>query len=134
VSVALTTAVPGLAELRPRTVLIVDHRESIRRVLSLILEAEGIQSVTTDEAHVAIDLAREILPDAMTLDLGQADGEATALLRTLKADPLLKHVPRVVLVSCRGAREIAEQYGAAAILNTPVDLDELLRRIQVVTA
>lgn len=133
-NIALAAAVPRRSEPPPRTVLVVDHRESIRRVLALILEAEGLQSVTTPDAKAAVTLAREIVPDAITLDLGRSDGEGVALLAALKADPLLKHVPLVVLVSCRASRAIAEQHGAQAILNMPVDLDELLARIQSATS
>lgn len=132
-SVALTAAAPGLIEPPLRTVLIVDHRESIRRVLTLILEAEGVRGIATPDPALAVTIAREVIPDAVTLDLGRADADDVRVLRSIKADPLLKHVPLVVLVTCRAARAVAEEHGATAILTTPVDLDDLLARIHSVT-
>ena len=128
------TSVASRPEAIRRTVLIVDHRESIRRVLGALLEGEGFHSVTANDADSIIPLALEITPDLVTLDVARLDSIGAAVLRALKAHPILRQIPVVALVGSRATRDLAGQLGAAALLSTPVDLDELLARVKAIAA
>ncbi len=60
------------------------------------------------------------------LDLNLPRKKGTDFLKEVKADPMLKRIPVVVLTSSRAARDIAECYdsGASCYLTKPMNFDE----------
>jgi DNA-binding response OmpR family regulator len=119
---------------KSRTVLVVDHRETIRRVLSLILESEGYQVVSTDTATSAVALAIELQPSAMMLDLSLTGMSASAALQELKSDARTANVPIILLAECRSRLTDEERAEAAAILRKPVDIDALIAQLEAILA
>ena len=110
----------------PRTILVVDHRETIRRVLALILEAEGYQVVTTDAASAAVALVFEVQPAAVILDLSLTEHSALSALRLLRADKRTRSLPIVLLDSCTEALTDADLALVQAVLTKPLDLDAVV--------
>jgi chemosensory pili system protein ChpA (sensor histidine kinase/response regulator) len=115
----------GAVKSAPRTVLVVDRGETIRRVLALILESEGFHVVTTDTPSAAVAVAFEIAPAAVLLDLSFAEQSGVAALRELKADGRTRDVPVVLLTTCGTSLSELEHGLAAAVLTKPLDLDDL---------
>jgi CheY-like chemotaxis protein len=76
-------------------------------------------------AGVRACLAREMRPDAITLDIIMPELDGWAVLRELKADTDLRSIP-VVLVTILGDREMGYALGAADYLTKPIDPDALL--------
>ncbi|HEX3245107.1 MAG TPA: response regulator [Chloroflexota bacterium] len=110
----------------PRTILVVDHRETIRRVLALILEAEGYEVVTTDAASAAVALVFELQPAAVILDVSLTEHSALSALRLLRADKRTQSLPVVLLDSCTAALTNADLALVQAVLTKPLDLDALV--------
>ena len=115
-----------------RTVLIVEDSEIIRRVLGLILEAEGYQVVESADGRAVTSLARQWRPDVITLDLSLPDVDGRELLRELHADPELADLPVVVLSAYADTLTSAERWYAADVIVKPFDLDDLLARLDLV--
>ena len=82
------------------TVLIVDDHPSFRSLARAILEAEGFDVVgEAEDAAGALDLAEQLAPDVMLLDIALPDGDGIELTGRLReADG---RGPTVVLVSSR---------------------------------
>ncbi|HEX3209864.1 MAG TPA: response regulator, partial [Geminicoccaceae bacterium] len=76
-------------------------------------------------AREGVRLARELRPDAITLDVLMPEFDGWAVLRELKADPELREIP-VVLVTILGDREMGYALGAADYLIKPIDSGALL--------
>lgn len=112
-----------------RTVLIVEDSEVIRRILSLILEAEGYRVVESPDGRRVADLARRERPDVITLDLSLPDVDGREILRQLGTDERLCEVPVVVLSAFVEALSSAERWYAADVIVKPFDLDDLLARL-----
>ena len=108
------------------TILVVDHRETIRRVLALILEGEGYQVITTDTASAAVAVAFETRPAAIMLDLSLAEHSAIWALRSLKSQARTQDIPVIVLAACAGALNESDRALTAAVLTKPLDLDALV--------
>lgn len=77
-------------------------------------------------------LARELRPDAITLDIGLPDIEGDAVLRRLVADPVTRMIP-VVIVSVRGD-EVPADVPASAVLTKPVSRAALRRAMKAALA
>jgi DNA-binding NarL/FixJ family response regulator len=82
------------------TVLIVDDHPSFRSLARAILEAEGFDVVgEAEDASGAVDLAEQLEPDVVLLDIALPDGDGIELAGRLHE--VDGHGPTVVLVSSR---------------------------------
>lgn len=117
-----------------RTVLVVEDSDVIRRVLALILEAEGYRVVESPDGRRVAALARDERPDVITLDLSLPDVDGREVLRHLGTDETLREVPVVVLSAFADALTSAERWYAADVIVKPFDLDDLLARLDRVVA
>ena len=115
---------------RGRTVLIVEDSDVIRRVLALILEAEGYRVVESADGGQVASLAHEQRPDVITLDLSLPDVDGRDVLRKLGTDAVLREVPVVVLSAFADTLSAAERWYAADVIVKPFDLDDLLERLE----
>ena len=113
-----------------RTILVVDHRETIRRVLALILESEGFQVVSTDTASAAVALACEVQPAVVMLDLALAQQSAIKALKSLKADARTRDVPVILLTTPSDIVSDVDRAQAAAVLTKPLDLDAMVTDVR----
>jgi signal transduction histidine kinase/DNA-binding response OmpR family regulator len=105
-------------------VLVIEDDAGVRQELEEVLAGEGYRVVTAARSSDGLRLAREVHPDAITLDLELPGLEGWSLLSALKSDPELGEVPVIVLVVA-GDRAAAP-LGAADYLTKPVDRDRLV--------
>ena len=112
-----------------QTVLMVEDSDVIRRVISLLLEGEGYQVMATDRGSLALDLARQRQPDAVTLDLALSDSDGRDVLRRLKGDANTRSIPVIILSAFTEALNAADRWYAADVIPKPFDVDDLLRRL-----
>ncbi len=95
-------------------------------------------SVVTD-GEDAIDYLRqqsafqeETMPDLVLLDLNLPRKDGMEVLREMKDDPNLKHIPVVVLTTSEAERDILTSYelGANCFISKPVDLTEFRKVVE----
>ena len=72
----------------------------------------------------ALALARELRPDAITLDIGLPDIDGWRVLDRLKDDPDTRHIP-VHLVSAADELERGRRSGAVGFLTKPAERGQL---------
>jgi signal transduction histidine kinase/DNA-binding response OmpR family regulator len=113
---------PGPADLlAPRgRVLVVDDDPAALELVSRFLARDGYAVTTTSRGDEAIALARQIKPDAITLDVMMPGLDGWSVLAALKADPELAAIP-VVMMSMLDNLELGFAAGAAECLTKPVD-------------
>lgn len=124
-----------LATLPPKdrspTVLVVDDDAASRDLLSTSLKREGYHTIQASGGEEALQLARRLRPDAITLDVLMPKTDGWAVLASLKDDPELCQVP-VIMVTIAPDRAIGLSLGAAEVMTKPVnrtELSSLLRRL-----
>ncbi len=104
-------------------VLVVDDDEAIRNVLTYLLEANGFRVVEASRGEEALTMAQQFRPALITLDIMMPDISGYDVLREMRADDSLKHIPVLLLSVLAGRKHAAKglTLGANAYLSKPVD-------------
>ena len=84
----------------------------------------GFKAVTTSFGESALELAHEIQPAAITLDLRLPDMDGWVVLDRLKHDPSTRHIP-VHVISVDDSWQRGMKLGAFAFLKKPVSRQSL---------
>lgn len=119
----------------PMRVLIMEDDDSIRRMVTVLLEARGFQVIATSNGQDALDRAAVQAPDICVLDLavpGTYDGYE--VIQRLRSAPLTARTPIIVL-SARdeeASRTRVREAGADSFLAKPFSPGALLREIETV--
>ncbi|MGI3187447.1 response regulator [Nioella aestuarii] len=107
-----------------KTVLVIDDEASARELLKKRLEADGCSVILAKSGAEGLALAAEHLPALITLDVMMPGMDGWTVLRRLKADNILKHIP-VVMISMVGDKAMSYSLGAVESLQKPVDRGKL---------
>jgi signal transduction histidine kinase/CheY-like chemotaxis protein len=111
------------------TVLVIDDETDARDLLKRALERDGYQVIAAADGDTGMRLAREHRPDAITLDVVMPGKDGWAVLRELKSDPEVSHIP-VIMVSIINEKGLGYTLGAADYLTKPVDRELLAHLMQ----
>jgi CheY-like chemotaxis protein len=103
----------------------VDDDDSIRQVVSLALADEGYQVDAAGDGEAALQLVRRQRPDLILLDMRMPVMDGNQFARAYRGLPG-PHAPIIAFVAAFDAAEHGEAIGAAAVLEKPFDLDDLL--------
>jgi CheY-like chemotaxis protein/anti-sigma regulatory factor (Ser/Thr protein kinase) len=121
------TRSPFPDEKRPK-ILMVDDDKDIRSVITEILDQSGYEVFTAASGQQGLDLAAEILPHLIILDLMMPGLDGWTVLTKLQHKPALADIPVIILSGASGL-EMAMSLGAAAVLFKPVDARQLTAEI-----
>jgi two-component system phosphate regulon response regulator PhoB len=115
----------------PKKIVIVEDEPSVADVLGEMMRLSGYQVVKIHSSTSAMSVIRTELPDAILLDMMMPDISGIEVLRFMRREPSLKHIP-VVIVSARSMPsdiQAGMEAGASAYLPKPVGLTELLETV-----
>jgi signal transduction histidine kinase/DNA-binding response OmpR family regulator len=110
-------------------VLVIDDDADVRDLLGRHLGKSGYHVATASGGKEGLARAREIRPDAITLDVLMPGMDGWAVLAALKDDAELSGIP-VIMVSILDDRTLGYSLGAADYLNKPVDHEKLLAALR----
>lgn len=111
-------------------ILIIDDEMQIRRLLRIVLEANGYGVHESANGEHGILSAAQIHPDLIILDMGLPDMDGSNVLKRLRE---WSQIPVIVLSVRNSDREKVTMLdmGADDYLTKPFSTDELLARIRV---
>jgi signal transduction histidine kinase/DNA-binding response OmpR family regulator len=112
--------------LHTKTVLVIDDNHHDRKFLHRYLSNEGYNVVMAVNGKQGLQMAKEIVPDMITLDVMMPEMDGWETLVALKNDPFLVNIP-VVMSSIIEDRHLAQTLGAVDYLAKPVDKERLLK-------
>ena len=114
------------------TLLLIEDNLSNLALIERILQARpGVALLSAMQGGLGLELARQHLPDLILLDLHLPDIPGNEVLHRLRADPITRETP-VVIVSAdatRGRIQRLQDEGANAYLTKPLDVVQLLTLI-----
>jgi GAF domain-containing protein/CheY-like chemotaxis protein len=118
--VSTESVLPGVG-----TVLVIDDEAAVRDLMQRFLTKEGFRVATAPGGEDGLKLARELRPDAITLDVMMPGMDGWAVLTALKADPDVADIP-VIMLTIVDDRNLGYTLGAADYLTKPIDRDRLV--------
>jgi two-component system response regulator PrrA len=80
-----------------RTILIVDDDRSVADTFARMLKLEGFEVATAVQADAGLELAENVRPDAIILDMRMPITNGLQFLRALRAKPHLVEVPVAIV-------------------------------------
>ncbi|GAB4470356.1 MAG: hypothetical protein OHK0037_29030 [Elainellaceae cyanobacterium] len=112
-----------------KTVLVIDDDPAVRDLVQRYLTKEGFRVETAANGTEGLQLARQIRPDAITLDVLMPDTNGWSVLSAFKADPDLAEIP-VVVMTIVDDKNRGFALGAADYLTKPIDYQRLTHLLQ----
>ena len=112
-------------------ILVVDDEVNITQILEFSIGAEGYEVITAVNGEEAIDKARREQPDLIILDVMMPKIDGYEACRILKANPLTKSIP-VVLLTAKGRdidKRLGYEVGATDYIIKPFSPNKLVDRI-----
>jgi CheY-like chemotaxis protein len=107
-----------------KTILICDDEPTLRELVRVSLDGD-FDFVEANDGIIAIELAREVRPDAIVLDLMLPRLSGLEVLSQLHADDMLRSIPVLVMTAWNDTREAALAAGADSFITKPFDPDDL---------
>jgi DNA-binding response OmpR family regulator len=114
-------------------VLVCDDTESIRRLVAMNLELGGFEVLEAANGEAAVDLLRGraetgSLPDVVIVDVQMTPGDGWFVLREIREDQRLSHLPVVMTSAAEEAHGDIEWHrqGLDSWVNKPFDPELLI--------
>jgi diguanylate cyclase (GGDEF)-like protein len=114
-----------------KLVLVVEDDANIRLLLTELLQARGLRVATLPDGERVLDVAREMRPGAIVLDIGLPGRHGLLVLDDLKAEPDLASIPVVMITAWCDSDLVgrAMAAGAADYIRKPFANDDCAQRI-----
>jgi PAS domain S-box-containing protein len=109
-----------------KTILIIDDDADTCDMLRRTFEKDGYGVAVAMSAEDGLQMAHELMPDAITLDVMMPGTDGWTLLRNLKSDSDLMNIP-VIMLTMVDDKGMGYTLGAAEYLTKPVDRGQLLQ-------
>ncbi len=107
-------------------ILVVDDEPDVLFTVKIALQVCGYDIIEAENGHQALERAWEF-PDAVVLDLRLPDMDGSEVLKAIKAEPALAHIPVLCLSahSDSSTKQRMLALGASAYVNKPFDVKHL---------
>jgi len=110
-------------------IMVVDDDRQMGRLLKTLFELEGHQVVVTLSYQEILDTLHQVEPDVVLMDVRVQNEETTALVRQIRQDGGLAHLP-IVMTSGLDCREECLEAGADCFALKPFLPDELIQMVR----
>ncbi|RYE79920.1 MAG: response regulator, partial [Myxococcales bacterium] len=110
---------------RHRVLLIIDDDPIFARILVDLAHENDFKAVVALRGDTGLTLARDLRPDAITLDLRLPVVDGWAILDRLKHDPRTRHIPVHVISAVEDGKQRGLRLGAIAYLQKPIERSAL---------
>ena len=108
-------------------IMVVDDDEDFTKLYKSTLSAAGYEVSTVNQSTAAVEMAYLVKPDIFLIDLMMPELDGFQLCRMLKADPLFKKTPIIIVTALNDEdnKRVAFGAGADRYLGKPFRIDDL---------
>lgn len=111
-----------------KRILIADDDESIRDVLTMILERAGYEvELKTDGSFIHEQTER--YPDIYLIDRQMPDTDGLEVCKQLKRNETTRSIPVIMISATPNIKQLSVQAGANACIEKPFEIAHLLEKI-----
>jgi DNA-binding response OmpR family regulator len=117
-------------------VLVVEDDPALGDVMLTALKDDGLDAKLAHDGDEAMRDVDDLSPSVMVLDLMMPKRDGFSVLRELRADGRISHLPVIVVTAIFGMSErlYATELGAADYVTKPFELDDLIGRVRALIA
>ena len=116
----------------PKTILIVDDEVNIARLVEMNLVRAGYGVAKALDGREGLEAASNLRPDLILLDVTMPQMDGFEMLRLLKEDAALQHIPVIMVTARTQDADIlrGKEGGAVHYLTKPINPLEMLSLIE----
>lgn len=109
-----------------KTVLVVEDNELNLKLFRDLLLSQNYQVIDTKDGSVAVEMIRTHMPDLVIMDIQLHGISGFDLIRDIKADNALNHIPIVAVTAfaMKDDRDRIMETGCEAYLSKPIAITE----------
>lgn len=117
------------------TILIADDDKQFLTAISCRLKHAGYEVIEAHDGMTAIKLTAETKPDLLILDVHMPSGDGFTALEVMDRHSSLKILPVIYITGDRTEDTFnnAQRLGAMAVLRKPLDIQEFLKTVALLT-
>jgi HAMP domain-containing protein/CheY-like chemotaxis protein/signal transduction histidine kinase len=115
-----------------RVLMVVEDDAVFAQTLVDVARQHRFKAVVAHSGRAALELVKEVKPDAITLDLGLPDMDGWFVLDRLKHDPSTRHIPVHIISASDSPERRGLEYGAIAVIGKPVDQSGLADALETI--
>ena len=114
-----------------KKILIIENDPSSKKLQTSLLEQAGYEVMVTDSAEAGIALAKEKLPDLITMDYQLPGMNGELALKILRADERTKNIP-VVFVTASVMEEEKKRFASyhCKVITKPINTRTFVQEIE----
>ncbi len=113
--------------------MIADDDPGIVDAVELLLEFEGYLVSSTMDGGKVLQLSDD-LPDLILLDIWMSGEDGRDICRQLKQNEKMQNIPVIMISASKDVAQSAYDAGANDFLAKPFEMDDLLKKIERLTA
>jgi PAS domain S-box-containing protein len=106
------------------TVLVIDDDATVRDLMQRALSKDGFRVETAADGRRGLELALQLKPAVITLDVMMPSLDGWAVLSALKSDPATANIP-VIMLTIVDDKQMGFALGAADYFTKPIDFQRL---------
>jgi DNA-binding response OmpR family regulator len=118
--------------MKKKKIMIADDDPGIVDAVEMLLEFEGYTVSSTVNGSTVLDM-REELPDLLLLDIWMSGEDGRDICKKLKSENITKNIPVIMISASRDIKDSAMAAGADDFLAKPFEMDELIKKIELLT-
>ncbi|MFN7036913.1 MAG: response regulator [Bellilinea sp.] len=114
-----------------KSILYIEDNFDNRMLVRRLLEHEGFLVMEAENAHQALELLQNRVPDLILMDINMPEIDGYTLTRQIKAAPQTGHIPVIALTAnvMRGDKERTLRAGCDGYIEKPIDIDSFIEQI-----
>jgi CheY-like chemotaxis protein len=120
---------------RVKKVLLVEDETGFSELLANLLEGDGYEVVVANDGQEGLDKLQTFQPDAIISDIVMPRIDGLEMFRQVKASPKTSSIPFLFISGFKDnlIYEKARKIGVFGILQKPIDIDQIERRLRELT-